>query len=83
MLMKIGQMMKTNREDQEDQIRVAKIFSTRIKKRWADQVKEANLNKIKVSKMKWKEEREIFKKKYWSLLKKEIGKSLKWQLLIN
>lgn len=67
MLMKIGQMMKTNREDQEDQIRVAKIFSTRIKKRWADQVKEANLNKIKVSKMKWKEEREIFKKKYWSL----------------
>ena len=83
MLMKIGQMMKTNREDQGDQIRVAKIFSTRIKKRWADQVKEANLNKIKVSKMKWKEEREIFKKKYWSLLKKEIGKSLKWQLLIN
>ena len=67
MLMKIGQMMKTNREDQGDQIRVAKIFSTRIKKRWADQVKEANLNKIKVSKMKWKEEREIFKKKYWSL----------------
>lgn len=67
MLMKIGQMMKTNREDQEDQIRVAKIFSTRIKKRWAGQVKEANLNKIKVSKMKWKEEREIFKKKYWSL----------------
>ena len=59
--------MKTNREDQGDQIRVAKIFSIRIKKRWEDQVKEDNQNKIKALKMKWKEEKEIFKKKYWSL----------------
>ena len=64
---KIGQMMKTNREDQGDQIRVVKIFLIRIKKRWEGQVKEVNLNKIKALKMKWKEEKEIFKKKYWSL----------------
>jgi hypothetical protein len=83
MLLKIDQMMKSNREDLGGHIRVEKIFLIRIKKRWADQAKEVNLNKIKVPKMKWKEEREIFKKKYWSLLKKEIGKSLKWLLLIN
>ena len=59
-------MMKTNRGGQGDQIRVAKIFLIRIKKRQEDQVREANLNKIKVLKMKWKEEKENLKKKYWS-----------------
>ena len=63
---KIGQMMKTNREDQGDQIRVVKIFLIRIKRRLAGQVKEVNLNKIKASKMKWKEGKENFKKRYWS-----------------
>lgn len=63
---KIDQMMKTSQEIQGGQTRVAKIFSIRIKKRWVGQAKEVNLNKIKASKMKWKEEREIFKKKYWS-----------------
>jgi hypothetical protein len=65
--LKISQMMKTNRGGQGDQIRVAKIFLIRIKKRQEDQVREANLNKIKVLRMKWKEEKENLKKKYWSL----------------
>ena len=64
--LKISQMMKTNRGGQGDQIRVAKIFLIRIKKRQEDQVKEASLNKIKVLRMKWKEEKENLKKKYWS-----------------
>ena len=59
-------MMKTNRGGQEGQIRVAKIFLIRIKKRQEDRVREVNLNKIKVLRMKWKVEKEILKKKYWS-----------------
>lgn len=59
-------MTKTNRGGQEGQIRVAKIFLIRIKKRQEDRVREVNLNKIKVLRMKWKVEKEILKKKYWS-----------------
>lgn len=64
--LKISLMMKTNRGGQEGQIRVAKIFLIRIKKRQEDRVREVNLNKIKVLRMKWKVEKEILKKKYWS-----------------
>ena len=63
---KIGQMMKTNREDQGDQTKVVKIFLIRIKRRLEGQVKGVNLNKIKALEMKWKEGKEIFKKRYWS-----------------